>query len=65
MAERAGDQSHVLFIWRPNGYELQERDGEPPSVGAEVEVDGRLERVTKVGVSPIPGDSRPCAFLIG
>ena len=65
MGDRAGDQKHVLFVWKPNGYELQERDGDLPEVGSELEVDGRLERVTKVGVSPIPGDPRPCVFLIG
>ena len=63
MDERAG-QKHLLFLWKETGYELVERDGEPPAVGSEVEVDGRRERVTKVGASPLPSDSRPCAFLI-
>jgi hypothetical protein len=55
---------HLLFIWTPNGYELRERDGEPPAVGDEVEDNGTL-RVVKVGPSPLPGDSRPCAYLQG
>jgi hypothetical protein len=34
-----------------------------PAVGAEVEQDGQKLRVTKVAPSPLPGDSRPCAYL--
>ena len=58
------DGTHLLFIWSPGGYELQEREGEPPAVGSEVELDGRTERVTKIGASPLPGDGRPCAYLM-
>ncbi len=55
---------HLLFVWKPSGYELVEREGEPPGVGEQIEVDGREERVTKVGPSPLPGDGRRCAYLI-
>ncbi len=56
-------ETYLLFVSRPSGYELRERDGEPPSVGSEVEEnDGRL-RVTKLAASPLPGDSRRCAYL--
>lgn len=59
-------RTHLLFVWTPGGYRLVERDGEPPAVGDEVELDDeRRERVTKLGPSPLPGDGRPCAFLIG
>jgi len=27
---------HLLFVWKPTGYELREQDGDVPSVGAEV-----------------------------
>lgn len=55
--------TYLLFVSKPSGYELREREGEPPAVGAEVEEeDGRL-RVTKVAPSPLPGDSRLCAYL--
>jgi hypothetical protein len=54
---------HLLFVWKPSGYELREQDGEPPSVGSEVEQDGQTMRVTKVAPSPLPGDERPCAYL--
>jgi hypothetical protein len=55
--------SYLLFISKPTGYELHERDGEPPSVGDVVEEeDGRM-RVSKLAASPLPGDSRRCAYL--
>lgn len=57
--------THLLFVWTPTGYQLREREGEPPAVGAEVEENGATLRVLKVGASPLPGDSRPCAFLQG
>jgi hypothetical protein len=59
------DGRHLVFVWTPNGYVLQEREGELPEVGSHVEIDGRTERVTKIGPSPHPGDSRPCAYLQG
>jgi len=54
---------YLLFIWKPTGYELRERDGEMPSLGAVVdEEDGRMV-VTRVAPSPLPGDDRRCAYL--
>jgi hypothetical protein len=58
-----GGRKYLLFIWKPSGYELREADGEVPAVGAEVEADEKKLRVTKVAPSPLPGDSRPCAYL--
>jgi hypothetical protein len=55
---------YLLFVWKPSGYELREAEGEVPSVGAEVEQDDVKLRVTKVAPSPLPGDSRPCVYLI-
>ena len=51
--------SYLLFVWKPSGYELHERDGDPPGVGATVELDGKTLRVTKVGPSPLPATSGP------
>ncbi len=56
--------TYLLFVWSPSGYELKEQDGEPPKVGDEVEVDERRLRITKIGVSPLPGDQRVCAFSL-
>lgn len=57
--------SYLLFVWTPRGYELREREGEPPAVGAEVEEDGTTQRVSKLAPSPLPGDDRVCAYLQG
>jgi hypothetical protein len=54
---------HLLFVWKPSGYELREADGDVPSVGSEVEQDGTTFRVTKIAPSPLPGDRRQCAYL--
>jgi hypothetical protein len=59
------ERGHVLFLWSPSGYRLSERDGEPPAVGTELTDEGNGLVVTKVGPSPLPGDSRPCAFTTG
>ena len=56
---------HLLFVWKTTGYELREQDGDVPAVGAEVEADGQTMRVTKIAPSPLPGDRRPCAYLVG
>ena len=54
---------YLLFVSKPSGYELRERDGELPAVGSVLEEeDGRMV-VTRVGPSPLPGDDRRCAYL--
>jgi hypothetical protein len=56
---------HLLFVSKPTGYELVERDGDPPEPGSEVEVgdDGLRFTVSKLGPSPLPQDDRSCAYL--
>ena len=56
------DGGWVLVISKPTGYELRQMDGEPPELGAEVDEDGVTLRVSKIGASPLPGDSRKAAF---
>jgi hypothetical protein len=56
-------QQYLLFVWKPSGYELVEENGEPPAVGAHVDVDGEQLQVTKLAPSPLPGDRRVCAYL--
>jgi hypothetical protein len=56
---------HLLFVWKTSGYELVEQDGEPPAVGSDVELEGKSLRVTKIAPSPLPGDKRACAYLLG
>jgi hypothetical protein len=57
------DRGYLLFVWKPSGYELEQRSGEPPSVGDDVEVGDVTQRVGKIAPSPLPGDSRLCAYL--
>jgi hypothetical protein len=57
--------SYLLFAWAPTGYELREQEGDLPKVGDVVDVDGRRVSITKIGVSPLPGDNRPCAYSTG
>lgn len=55
-------EAYLLFVWKPTGYELRERDGELPAVGDELEEEDGTMRVTKLAPSPLPGDSRRCAY---
>jgi hypothetical protein len=59
------DDSHLLFVWTTKGYELREEQGALPGVGDSVEADGKSLRVYKVAASPLPGDTRGCAYLQG
>jgi hypothetical protein len=56
-------EGHLIFVWKTSGYELRERDGDVPPVGAEVQEDGETLHVTKIAPSPLPGDRRQCAYL--
>jgi hypothetical protein len=57
------ENGYLLFVWKTSGYELEQRSGEPPSIGDDVEVGEVMQRVGKIAPSPLPGDSRPCAYL--
>jgi hypothetical protein len=59
-----GRGGYLVFVWSPAGYRLEERAGEPPAPGSEVEDGERRFRVTKVAPSPLPGDRRVCAYLL-
>jgi hypothetical protein len=54
---------YLVFVWRPTGYELRERDGDLPAVGDEIEEDSTAMKVTKVAASPLPGDPRRCVYV--
>lgn len=53
---------HLLFVWSPSGWKLEQRAGDPPAVGETVEVDGMSLVVSGLGPSPFPGDHRRCAY---
>ena len=64
MEDRQGQsRTHLRFVWTTNGYELRERDGDPPGLGEEVDEGETRLRVVKVAPSPLPGDSRRCVYL--
>jgi hypothetical protein len=59
------DQTYFLFLSKPTGYELLDREGEPPSVGSIVELEGQGRWiVNRISPSPLPQDRRPCAYLL-
>jgi DNA repair exonuclease SbcCD ATPase subunit len=55
---------HVLVVGQPAGYRLVVSDDPCPRVGDKVDVEGRPFVTARVGHSPLPGDKRPCAFLL-
>jgi hypothetical protein len=60
----ASEGKYLVFVSKPSGYELLERDGGPPEPGSEVEVDEGLRyTVIKLAPSPLPQDGRTCAYL--
>jgi hypothetical protein len=59
-----GRNGYLFFVWTPSGYALVEQSGDPPAPGTEVEGDQRRYRVQKIAPSPLPGDTRPCAYLL-
>lgn len=59
--------TYLVFVTRPTGYVLAEREGEPPQPGSAIELEGEgggSFRVAKVASSPLPGDERRCAYLV-
>jgi len=56
---------YLLFVWSPAGYSLRELNGDLPHIGEELDDDGRTIVINKIGVSPLPGDTRPCAYSFG
>ena len=59
------EQTYLAFVWSPSGYVLREEHGDLPLVGDTVESDGKHWTVVKIAPSPLPQDSRPCAYLQG
>jgi hypothetical protein len=51
---------HLVFVRGADGYELLERPGPPPAVGAVV--DGGI--VGRIAAAPWPGVELPCVYLV-
>lgn len=56
--------AHLLFVPTPARYVLVEREGPPPAPGDAVALSEGSFVVGKLGRAPVPGDLRPCAFLL-
>jgi hypothetical protein len=61
----AASNRYLQFVSTPNGYRLEEQDGQPPEVGTGISGVDLPEPhiVVKVGPSPLPHDRRVCVFL--
>jgi hypothetical protein len=53
-------ESHLVFFQGPDGYELVERSGPPPSEGSSI----GEQIVARIASAPIPGSALPCAYLV-
>lgn len=63
---RDPESKHLLFVPTPHGYLLLEESGAPPNVGDVLDLlEGPANRavVAKVASSPLPHDTRACAYL--
>jgi hypothetical protein len=63
---RDPESKHLLFVPTPHGYLLLEESGAPPNVGDVLDLlEGPANRavVAKVASSPLPQDTRACAYL--
>jgi hypothetical protein len=63
--EAGSKTGHVLFVPSPQGYRIEEREGDEPEQGAEIDLGDRGRFVVnRVGPSPFPLDQRRCAYLV-
>ena len=56
---------HVCFVLVAGGYKLVDVEAPPARAGELVELDGKRFVAARIGRSPIPGDTRPCVYLLG
>jgi hypothetical protein len=65
VVEPAVELAHLRFVLAGAAYRVDSHDGPVPVVGERVDLDERSYRVVKVAASPLPGDERRCAYLLG
>jgi hypothetical protein len=62
--DRRNAEEHLLFVSTSHGYALVEKEGAPPPLGRDVHMSEQGSfLVAKLGPSPLPNDSRICAYL--
>lgn len=54
---------YTVFMAGGRGYEIVDRDGVAPAVGAALDLAGRTFLVARRRRSPFPSDARPCLVL--
>lgn len=59
-----GRGGYLVFRWSTAGYTLEERPGDPPTTGEQIEDGEKRFRVAKIAPSPLPGDRRICVYLL-
>ena len=59
----SGEELWLAFVPSPHGYRLLELRSAAPQRGGVLELDDGLYRVVRVSPSPLPGDSRRCAYV--
>jgi chromosome segregation ATPase len=55
---------HLRCVRLSSGYRLVDSDEPCPTHGDVVDMDGHSFLVAVIGPAPIPGDSRPCVYLV-
>jgi hypothetical protein len=65
VVEPAVELAHLRFVLAGAAYRIDPHDGPAPVVGERLDLDERSFRVVKVAASPLPGDQRRCAYLLG
>jgi len=63
--EPAVELAHLRYVLAGAAYRIDALDGPAPVVGERIDLDERSFRVVKVAASPLPGDERRCAYLLG
>jgi hypothetical protein len=65
VVEPAVELAHLRFVLAGAAYRIDAHGGPVPVVGEQIDLDERSFRVVKVAASPLPGDERRCAYLLG
>lgn len=63
--EPAVELAHLRYVLAGASYRIDAHDGPAPALGERLDLNERSFRVVKVAASPLPGDERRCAYLLG
>jgi hypothetical protein len=63
--EPAVELAHLRYVLAGAAYRIDVHEGPVPAIGERIDLDEHWFRVVKVAASPLPGDERRCAYLLG